>query len=95
MISLFRNRDHLWRCPLSRRYYDPRVLMRSLCAVTPLTVDRVRDLLALDRVGPTGRGFSEEQVENAYEAFLKWYEGKDKTGQSSPTPAPSTGAPVG
>ncbi len=95
-MKWFRNRDHLWRCPLTRTFHDPRVLMRQLCEQTPLTLPRVRLLLRLTQeVTPAGRGYSEEQVEAAYEAFLKWYEGKGATGQSSPTPAPSTVVPVG
>lgn len=86
------DRSHLWYNVV---YHDPRVLMRSLCDVEqPPRIDTLRVLLRMPLVTPDGDGYSEEQVEAAYTAFLEWYEGKGKTGQSSPTSVPSTDSPA-
>lgn len=95
MFHFFRDRKpHLWRCPLTGAYHDPRVLMRRLAALDPFGVDGVRSVFGAPEVTRWGTGHTEEQVEQAYLAFLEWYEGKEGTARSSPTSAPSTDSPA-
>lgn len=97
MMRWFRtNRDHLWCCPLTGGYHDPRVLIRALCDLPdPLGISDLRRVMRLTAVVTAdGHGFSEAQVEDAYNRFLAWYEGKGSTAGTSPTPAPSTASPA-
>lgn len=86
--------SHLWRCPLTGAYHDPRVLQRSLCALDPFTVDGIRSALGATPVSRWGTGHPEEHVEKAYLAFQEWLEGKGMTERSSPTSAPSMESPA-
>jgi len=88
------SKSHLWRCPLTGAYHDPRVLMRRLAALDPFGVDGIRSVLGAPEVTRWGTGYSEEQVERAYLAFTEWYSGKGATARTSPTSAPSTDSPA-
>lgn len=95
---LFRRQDppHLWRNPVTGLFHDPRVLLRRIHALpSPLDARALRDpLLMGELVTPDGRGYAESQVEGAYEAFLGWLAGKERTARTSPTSAPSTDSPA-
>lgn len=90
-----KNRDHLWRNPLTGQYFDPIVLHAALVGTPHPTTADLRPLLNMRAtVDLRGDGFAETQVRDAYLDFLAYLEKKGLTAADSPTGVTPTGAPA-